>query len=95
VSFSWDKERLKAEFQAEIDETEIVLDLNIPVECHLERTEGAINGVTGCGLAFGNQRFYVPSGLPYHGTATSFRDESNKEVYEVSLKNEAGFLVKK
>ena len=40
VSFSWDKERLKAEFQAEIDETRITPDLNMPVECHLERTEG-------------------------------------------------------
>jgi hypothetical protein len=95
VSFSWDKKRLKAEFQAEIDETGIVPDLNMPVECHLERTEGTINGVTGCYLAFGEQRFYAPAGLPYSGTATSSKGEANNEVYQVSVKNEAGFLVKK
>jgi len=95
VSFSWDKERLKAEFQAEIDETSIVPDLNMPVECHLKRTEGMIDGVVGCYLAFEKQRFYAPTGLPYLGTATSSRGESNREVYEVSLRNDAGFLVKK
>ena len=46
-------------------------------------------------LAFGEQRFYAPAGLPYRGTAISSRGESNKEVYEVSLKNDAGFLVRK
>lgn len=95
VSFSWDKERLKAEFQAEIDETLITPDLDMPVECHLERTEGTINGVTGCYLAFGDQRFHAPVGLAYRGTATTSKDASNKEVYEVSLKDENGFLVKK
>ncbi len=95
VSFSWDKECLKAEFQAEIDETRITPDLNMPVECHLERTEGTIHGVTGCYLAFGEQQFHAPAGLAYRGTATRFKDESNKEVYEVSAKDETGFLVKK
>lgn len=95
VSFLWDKERLKAEFQAEIDETLIIPDLNMPVECHLERTAGTINGVTGCYLAFGEQRFETPAGLAYRGTATRSKDESDTEVYEVSLKDDNGFLVKK
>jgi len=95
VAFSWDKETLKAEFQAEIDETVITPDLNMPIECHLERTEGSIHGVAGCYLAFGNQRFHAPVGLAYSGTATMSKDESNKEVYQVSLKKENGFLFRK
>lgn len=95
VSFSWDRERLKAEFQAEIDETRITPDLNMPVECRLERTEGTVNGVTGCYLAFGEQRFYAPAGLTYRGTATRSRDESNKDVYQVTLKDEGGYLIRK
>jgi len=67
----------------------------MPVECHLERIEGTINGVTGCYLAFGEQRFHAPAGLAYRGTATRSKDESNKEVYRVCLKDKNGFLVRK
>lgn len=95
VSFIWDKERLRAEFQADVDETGITTDLNMPVECRLERIEGTINGVIGCYLAFGEQRFYAPVGLPYRGTATKSMNGSNKELYQVNLKDESGFLVRK
>jgi len=95
VSFSWDREGLKAEFQAEIDETRITPDLNMPVECRLERTEGTINGVTGCYLAFGEKRFYARAGLEYRGAATRSKEASDKEVYQVSLKDENGFIVRK
>jgi phosphohistidine phosphatase SixA len=95
VSFSWDKERLKAEFQAEIDETLITPELNMPVECHLEMTDGIINGVTGCYLGFGDKRFHAPAGLAYGGTATRSKDEANREIYQISLKGENGFLVRK
>jgi phosphohistidine phosphatase SixA len=95
VSFSWDRECLRTEFEAEIDETRIIPDLNMPVECPLERTEGTIHGVTGCYLAFGEKRFYAPAGLAYRGNATRSTDESNREVYQVNLKDENGFIVKK
>ncbi len=95
VSFYWDQERLRAEFQAEVDETKIIPDLNMPVECHLERAAGTIHGVAGCYLAFGEQRFYAPAGLAYSGTATTSKDESNKETYQVNLEDENGFIVKK
>jgi len=95
VSFSWDKEGLQAEFEAEIDETKITPDLNMPVECHLERTDGMINGVADCYLAFGEQRFYAPAGLAYRGSAATSRDESNREVYQVSVKQENGILNRK
>ncbi|MEW6138874.1 MAG: hypothetical protein AB1733_11635 [Thermodesulfobacteriota bacterium] len=95
VSFSWDKERLKAEFHAEIDETLVTPDLNMPVECDLERTEGTIRGVTSCFLAFGDQRFHAPTGLGYSGTATMAKGESNMGVYEINLKDENGFLIRK
>ncbi|MFH1116569.1 MAG: histidine phosphatase family protein [Pseudomonadota bacterium] len=95
VSFSWDKERLKAEFHADVDETLVTPDLGMPVECRLERAAGTIRGVTGCFLAFGDQRFHAPIGLAYNGTATTAKSESNKQVYEISLKDENGFLVKK
>jgi hypothetical protein len=93
--FSWSKERLKAEFEAEIDETTVTADLNMPVECHLERINGTIQGVAMCFLAFGDQRFYAPAGLAYQGDATCSTVESNKEVYQVTVKDEGGFLVTK
>lgn len=95
VSFSWNKERLKAEFQAEVDEAKITPNLNMPVECHLGRSEGTINGVTSCYLAFGDKRFHAPAGLAYRGTATKSTDESNKEVYQVTVKEENGFIMRK
>lgn len=95
VSFSWDKECLKAEFQADVDETRITPDLNMPVECHLEKAEGTIHGVTGCYVAFGEQRFHAPAGLAYRGTAMRSKDESNREIYQIDLKDKAGFIVKK
>jgi hypothetical protein len=67
----------------------------MPVECHLERTEGTIDGVAGCYLALGDQRFYAPVGVAYRGIATRAKSETNKEVYEISMKDEDGFLVRK
>lgn len=95
VSFSWDSERLKVEFQAEIDESLFTPDLNMPVECRLERIAGTINGVIGCYVAFGEQRFEAPAGLAYRGTATRPKDESDNEVYQVSVKDDYGFLVRR
>jgi len=94
ITFSWDKERLKAEFQAEIDETVIVPDLNMPVECRLARTEGTMAGVISCYLAFGEQRFFAPAGTAYRGTAKTSEDEANRQVYQVSLTEENGCIVR-
>ena len=95
VSFAWDKECLKVEFQAEVDETKLTPDLNMPVELHLERSDGTITGVTNCYLAFGDKRFHAPAGLPYRGAATKSRDASNNEVYDVAVGEENGVLVEK
>lgn len=95
VEFSWDRERLKAEFQADVDESKFTPDFAMPIECRSERSEGAIHGMIGCYLAFGAKRFHAPAGLAYHGTATMSKDESKKEIYKESLKNTTGFVVRK
>jgi len=95
VSFAWDKECLKVEFQAEVDETKLTPDLNMPVEFHLERSDGTMTGVTNCYLAFGDKRFHAPAGLPYRGAVTKSRDASNNEVYDVAVGEENGVLVEK
>jgi hypothetical protein len=95
VTFAWNKEGLKAEFQAEVDETRITPELNMPVECHLERSEGMITGVADCYLAFGDKRFHAPAGLPYRGTATSSTDASKQEVYQVTLQDAGSAIVEK
>ncbi len=95
VTFSWSRDRLLAEFQADIDENRIDPDLNLPVELHFEKVDGNVSGVANCYLAFGRQRFYVPAGLSYTGVASRLKDASGKQVYTVSLKNDDGVLVRK
>lgn len=95
VRFAWGKNRLRAEFQADVDESRITPDLNMPVECRLEQAEGVINGSIDSYLGFGNKRFYAPAGLSYRGIATKSRDKSNSETYQVDLKDNNGFIIKK
>ncbi|MEI8183550.1 MAG: histidine phosphatase family protein [Desulfomonile sp.] len=95
VSLTWDKEVFKAEFQADVDETILTPDLNMPVEFHLERSEGTITGVTSCYVAFGDKRFHAPAGVSYRGAATRSKDATNKNVYDVAVGEENGVLVEK
>lgn len=95
VTFAWDKEGLKAEFQAEVDESKVTPDLNMPVEFHLDRSEGMISGVASCYVALGDKRFHAPAGLPYRGIATRSKDSSNKKVYQAILTDENGVIVEK
>lgn len=95
VNFSWSRDRLVAEFHADIDENRVEPDLNLPVELHFEKIDGNVSGVANCYLAFGRQRFYAPAGLSYSGVASSLEDASGKQLYTVSLKNNDGVLVRK
>jgi phosphohistidine phosphatase SixA len=95
VMFSWNRERLKAEFEADVDESTLTPDFAMPVECRLARVEGSIHGMIGCYLAFGGRRFHAPAGLAYQGTATTSREESDKEIYQKSLKNSTGVIFPK
>ena len=96
ITFTWNKEGLKAEFVADVDESKIIADLNTPVELRLDKSVGVISGVVSCLLGLGDKRFYAPAGLPYGGMATKIRDEpSNTEVYKAILKDEKGVLVEK
>lgn len=95
VNFSWSRDRLVAEFHADIDENRVEPDLNLPVELHFEKIDGNVSGVANCYLAFGRQRFYAPAGLSYSGVASSLEDASGKQLYTVSLKNKDGVLVRK
>lgn len=94
VTFTWDKEHLRAEFTADVDETLVVPDLDMPVECHLARTKGTLVGVIGCYLAFGEHQFSAPVGMAYRGTATISTDDSKKEVYRVNLQNDTSYIVR-
>lgn len=95
VCFFWNKEFLRAEFEADVDETIIKPDLNMPVECHIYRVNGSVNGSTNCYVAFGKQRFHAPAGLSYSGMASSFNGGSGRENYYINLGNDGGAVVKK
>jgi hypothetical protein len=96
VSFSWDKERLKGEFQAEVDEGKIMSpEICKPVELYPQRSEGFITGVTSCYAAFGGKRFYAPAGLPYEGEARKTKDGTDREVYEANLSTKNGIVLEK
>ena len=94
VSFFWDKERLKAEFQADVDEAKVTPNLNMPVEFRLGRAEGVITGVTSCYLGFGDKRFHAPAGLPYRGIGITSQ-EGNDQEYQSTLSEQDGVIVKK
>ena len=94
VSFSWDKERLKAEFEADVDEAKVTPNFNMPVEFHLGRVEGVITGVTSCYLGFGDKRFYAPAGMPYRGTGITSQ-EGNDQAYQSTLGERDGVIVEK
>lgn len=95
VSFTWDKEWLRIEFDAAVDESKTKPELDMPVECHMERVHGTVDGVANCYVAFGKQRFHAPAGLSYSGVASSFKDASHREIYNISLRDDNGFLIRK
>lgn len=93
VTFSWDKESLKAEFLADVDEAKVSPDLNMPVEFHVDKPEGIIIGASSCFVAFGKKRFHAPAGLSYRGNGNRMVDVSNQEVYEAMVVEEKGVVV--
>jgi len=95
VSFSWSRQLLTVEFHAEVDESKIKPDLNMPVQLPPENPKGLITGVIDCYLAFGDKRFYAPAGLTYQGIAGRSRDASNQERYQATLTAKDGIIVKK
>ena len=95
VSFTWGKERLTVEFHAQVDESRIQPDLNMPVQLPPENPKGFITGVIDCYLAFGDKRFYAPAGLAYRGTAGRSRDTSEQKYYRATLTAKDGIIVKK
>ncbi|MFH0959871.1 MAG: histidine phosphatase family protein [Pseudomonadota bacterium] len=96
VTFSWNKEGLKAEFQAEVDANRIIPELNMPIDFNLSKSEGMISGVASCYLAMGKKRFYAPAGLTYSGIVSKIGDDqSNKEIYNTLIREENGVIVQK
>lgn len=95
VYFDWNREWLKIEFDASVDESIIKADLNMPVECHMERFDGLVNGITNCCVAFGPKRFNAPAGLSYSGIASRIKDPSGSEAYYISLRDDNGFIIRK
>lgn len=95
VSFSWGRQLLTVEFHAQVDESKIKPDLNMPVQLPPENPKGLITGVIDCYLAFGDKQFYAPAGLTYQGTAVRSRDASNQERYQATLTAKDGIIVSK
>ena len=95
VSFSWGRQLLTVEFHAQVDESKVKPDLNMPVQLPPENPKGLITGVIDCYLAFGDKRFHAPAGLTYQGTACRSRCPSNQERYEAILSAKNGIILKK
>jgi len=95
VSFSWGRQLLTVEFHAQVDESKIKPDLDMPVQLPPENPKGLITGVIDCYLALGDKRFYAPAGLTYQGTAGRSQDASNQECYQATLTAKNGIIVKK
>ena len=93
VSFTWNKQSLKVEFQAEVDENDLKPEIDVPVEVDNSKPEGLISGATPCYIAFGDKKYQAPVGLTYQGSGKKSNDAQNQEIYQASLKCLDGILI--
>lgn len=95
VRFSWSRDRLTVDFDAEVDENQIEPEIDMPVEAHGSQSEGRVQGAINAYVAFDEQRFFAPAGLPYSGIASCFKRGSGGETCHLSVQDAQGVLVPK
>ncbi len=93
VAFTWNKQSLKVEFQAEVDKNDLKPEIDVPVEVDSPKPEGLISGATPCYIAFGDKKYQAPAGLTYQGSGKKSNDAQNQEIYQASLKCLDGILI--
>jgi len=94
ISFAWDRQSLRVEFQADVDESRITPAIDLPIYLEGDRPAGLIVGSTPCSVAFGPQKFLAPNGLSYQGMGGQAPPPATPGSYQATLKSVAGFLLK-
>jgi hypothetical protein len=95
ISFAWDRQSLRVEFQADVDEGSITPEIDLPIPLAADKPVGLIVGSTPCHLAFGQKRFQAPIGLNYQGLGGKIPPPAPPGSYQATLRSAGGFLLEK
>ena len=95
ISFAWDRQSLRVEFQADVDEGSITPEIDLPITLEADKPVGLIVGSTPCHLAFGHKRFHAPIGLNYQGLGGKAPPPAPPGSYQATLMSVGGFLLEK
>jgi hypothetical protein len=90
ISFAWDRQSLRVELQADVDEGKITPEFDLPIMLEPDRPAGVIVGSTLCQVAFGRQSFQAANGLSYQGRGQA----SPPGSYQATLTSVDGVLLK-
>lgn len=93
ISFAWDRQSLRVEFKADVDEGKVTPEIDLPINLEGGRPEGLIVGSAPCCLAFGPQRFLAPVGLSYQGMGGPAQPPAPPGSYRATLTSVDGFLL--
>jgi len=93
ISFAWDKQSLRVEFQADVDEASIIPEIDLPITLAADKVVGLIVGSTPCQVAFGPKKFQAPIGLSYQGLGGKAPPPAPPGSYQATLMSVGGFLV--
>ncbi len=95
VSFAWDKQALRVEFRADVDEDSLTPEIDLPITLETDKPLGLIVGSAPCYVAFGPKKFQAPNGLNYRGLGEETPPPAPPGSYQATLRSAGGFLLEK
>ncbi len=95
VSFAWDKQTLRVEFRADVDEGSLTPEIDLPITLETDKPLGLIVGSAPCYVAFGPKKFQAPNGLNYRGLGGTAPPRALPGSYQATLRSAGGFLLEK
>ncbi len=93
VSFTWNNQSLRVEFRANVDESKIQPEIDVPVDVGNTKPQGLIIGATPCYIAFGEKKYDAPAGLSYKGAGKKSKTPGKPETYHAFLECRDGILI--
>jgi hypothetical protein len=95
ISFAWDRQSLRVEFQADVDEGSYTPEIDLPIVLENDQPVGLIVGAAPCYVALGRKRFQAPIGFNYQGEGRKASTPSPSGSYQATLRSVGGFLLER
>jgi hypothetical protein len=95
VSFAWDKQGLRVQFQADVDEGSITPEIDLPIILEADKPVGLIVGSAPAYVAFGPKQFIAPTGLNYQGLGRQAPAPPGPGSYQATLQSAGGVFMEK